>query len=160
MAHSVEGGFIKVDIDILIDQMETEEKTTILKSLSTSQDVIKWVLDFICNEDEDGWYDGNSENTRQDFLEKVEQTQLGQTLSFYWSPWQELRDKLKTIEANRAVYEKVSSMMRCDHSYSKWFRDNFDKDEMSHYTTKGADEKIAEIEKLIITTLESMKKND
>ena len=105
---------------------------------------------------------GSSDETRYKFLKRVEETQLGKTwLSAYWSPWEDLKNKLKEIESTRAIMKIIrAEMTNYDSPHYRWFRDRFDSDDCSHYVTKLADEKIEEIEKLVVSTLSATNKNE
>ena len=157
---SYEDGCLKIDLQFLIERMSTEDKKTVLKSLAVQEDVTQWVLDYICDKDSDGWWSGGSDEVRVNFLQEVEQTELGRTwLSCYWSPWSECRDALKMVESHREVSKRLERLMRdYDNPMSEWLRKHFDVDECSHYVTKLADEKIKEIENIILKTLAGMKK--
>jgi hypothetical protein len=153
--NKFEKGYLKIDFEQIVEHMEKEEKIQVLKSIAVSNDCVQWVLDYICGDDPDGWWSGSDVQLRQKFLEKVEQTQLGKTwLSASWEPWGAIKDKLKEIESSREMFARIERIKRqYDHPLHRWVSKEFSDDDCSHYVTTLADDKIKEVEQLILATM-------
>ena len=140
-------GNIEFDIYEIWESLSTEHKKQFIKSCAISPDIIKWVMDWICGEDEDGWFT-TEHPLREELLARVEEKQISNPVTKYnWSLIQEAAKELKKIYSNKQVYWKLY------HHPSKHILTiakflDAEKD-LSEFSTTAADEKIEEIVEIV-----------
>ena len=72
---SYENGNLKLDIDYILSAMSEEDLYAFVKSVALDDFIIQKVVDYICDEDEDGCWTGNSNKVRENILKRVEKKQ-------------------------------------------------------------------------------------
>ena len=153
---TIEGNKIQIEIEHLIQSLSFEKKREILSWLATDSEVVESVINAICGEDELGWAMG-SPNDRQRILERVEGKQVAECLRYNWSPWEDLKQKLKDIRSDERVYWNLYHQCPDDLR-----RAVFDKtpgiSESNNYTGKDADKDVNEIYDMIRDTFKAMQK--
>lgn len=99
----VKGTQLCVELRPLISAMSLEQKREMLAWLAADDEVVNYVVDAICGEDEQGWAIG-SPNCRQAILARVEDVQLREGFQYNWRVWDEARQKIKDIRSQEHLY--------------------------------------------------------
>jgi hypothetical protein len=159
MQIKVEKGEVRIGIEEMMGSLTAEEQKAFIKTFSISDAIIEHVVDFICDEDKDGWWAGNSPNTRQRILSRIEQKQLELCPTYCWEPWDKIREALKAIRAKEHIYwfiyHKLPERLR-----EVVINAMTEAGVESDYTTKDADADIARIEEMIKTAFTDMKRGN
>lgn len=151
MKIKIEKGDIQISIQELIECLSDDEKLSVAKTLAVSDWFLKKATDYICDEDEDGWWTGDSAQKRHEILRRVEEKQIEKLPYFNWKPWDAIQDSLKRITSREELYWILYH--NNDEEKRKWI-DGCN----SHYTTKTADEEIEKIKAMISDALKKMKR--
>ncbi len=145
---TVENYQAKIDLRAFFDAMSKEEQREFIRSISIQRDVIECVTNYICGEDEEGWWSSDEPQKRQDILQRIERNQIKDLAdngpSFGWQVWSDLRKALQDIACKKHIYWALR------HSPDPWTNENahtFFKNNgiESDYTTKQADEDIKKL---------------
>ena len=104
MKIKIDGGDLKIGITELIESLSSEQKKEIIHSIACNDDVIKRTIDYICDEDEEGWYSGSNPELRQQALVRIEKKQLETLPTYYWRVWEDLQQELNNIRSKEQVY--------------------------------------------------------
>jgi len=152
MNITLEKGDIKIDIYELIRETDDETKKQVIKSFATDDAVIRHTIDYICGDDEDGWYPGDAANLRQELLGRVEAKQLETMPEYGWRVWDEIRQKIKDIRSAEHIYwvlyHKLSDGLR-----RSVFKELDAMGVESNYTQAQGNDDIEAIRKLIKTAI-------
>lgn len=153
----IEDGEIRLDLIEIMESLSEDDCKMFIKHFSCQSFIIEKVIDYICGDDEDGWWTGDATNIRQKILCRIEKKQLEQSyLSYSWEPWAELTNRLKEIKERKHIYWHLYHDFPDHHEIWEWMkRRGID----SEYTTKQAHEDIKKIESMILDTLSGMSKS-
>jgi hypothetical protein len=152
---TVEGSDLKIPLEPLIRGMSLDKKREMLAWLATDDEVIHYVVDVICGEDELGWAMGDP-NRRAAILSRIEDTQLKNGTHYSWKPWDEARSKIKDIRTEEHLYWVLYHQIDPDVS-----RRVFDElrrlGVKDNYTSTRADAEIAAVKLELDTALAAMR---
>jgi len=139
-------GKLEIHPQDIVDNLSKEHKMEFIKHYLVSSDVIQTVLDYICDDDPDGWWTGDSDEIRAAFLKKVEDTHLAKFSQHNWKSLGEACKKITKIRSEQHLYWKLYHHPECHNmTISEWLMKNeIDGDIMEH-TSKVADDEIAQI---------------
>jgi hypothetical protein len=149
-------GDLVVPLDRIFLKLSEESKKKFIKDFCISDDVIRIVTNYICGEDDEGFWTSEEMNMRQNILERIENTQLvPRYLSYSWRPWRDLQKRLQDIRCKQHVYWAIH---HCEDQElgEKMRRFLASKGVASDYTTKQADADIEDCKQMILSTLKSM----
>lgn len=153
---TIEGSKLQLDLEPLIRGMSIEKKREMLAWLATDDEVIRYVVDVICGEDELGWCMGDP-GRRADILSRIEDTQLKDCTRYNWKPWAAARDKIRDIRTQEHLYWVLYHQIDPDVS-----RRVFDELRRlgveSNYTSKIADDEIAAVKLELDKALVAMRR--
>lgn len=153
---TIEGSKLQFDLEPLIHGMSLEKKREMLAWLATDDEVIQYVVDVICGEDELGWGMGDP-GRRADILSRIEDTQLRDCVRYNWKPWATARDKIRDIRTREHLYWVLYHQIDPDVS-----RRVFDELRRlgveSSYTTTVADAEIAAVKLELDNALAAMRR--
>lgn len=138
-------GNIEIDPEEIFGYLDIEEKKELIKHLVLHEDVIQWVLNYICGEDEDGWWIGIDKNIRYNFLCKVESSLIDdlKKRKLGWQIWDEIVHFIKYYKSQKHLYYKLWNIENQSMTIGEFLRRNGEENE---FQTKQADEKIKELE--------------
>lgn len=150
-------GTITLSITEIIERMDEESAKEAIKALCCSDQAIKWVMDFLCDEDEDGWYNSTTPQNRLDLLTRIEDKCLDANgLRYDWRAFQALVRTLKDIRSEAHIYWAMYHHPTANTTTLSEFTRSLNHED--NYTTTRADRDIAEIKDLIEHTLQSLKR--
>lgn len=137
-------GKIEIDLQEILDSLGEDEKKQLVKSACISSEVIKWVFDWICGEDEDGWWTTNENRLREDLLARAEDKQLFKDPNrFNWSLIEAATKRLKQLESDKALYWALyHHPAKYELTIAEYLKD---KDTWNEFYTTAADKKIDEV---------------
>ncbi|MFA5217096.1 hypothetical protein [Sulfuricurvum sp.] len=98
-----EGANILININDLYSAMSEQDQKDFVKSVALNDDIINWVLDYICGDDNDGYWTSDDSNIRQRFLNRVEKTQLTKSI-ISWDTIRKIDQHLKDIKCKQHIY--------------------------------------------------------
>lgn len=137
-----EKGIIEIDIDEIINSLDTDEQKKLVKSLAISPTIIGWVMDWICGEDEDGWWT-TEHPLREQLLKRVEEKQIKNIGRYNWTLISKAADALKHYCSEKHLYYSLYYHPNADTmTIAEFCRSHPDGNQ---YQTKQAEEKIQEI---------------
>ncbi len=145
-------GNIEFSIEEIWESLGTDQKKQFIKSCAISPDIIKWVMDWICGEDEDGWWT-TEHPLREQLLARVEEKQLSTTVTKYnWTIIQKAADELKKIYSDKQIYW---SLRHHPEKYTMTIAKFLEgKESWNEFQTTAADEKIEEIVEIVKTAVQ------
>lgn len=148
-----EKGKIQIDADYLAASMSNEDYHSFIKGVALDSFIIDKVVDYICDEDEDGFWTSGSNRTREEILMRIEKSQMSANVRFNWSFLKNIEDKLKKIAVNKSMYYKI---------YHCGFLDQRTKDalldhEECEYKTDKANDQINALHKMVKEAMDSLK---
>lgn len=140
-------GKIEFDIGEIWESLSTENKKEFIKSCAISPDIIKWVMDWICGEDEDGWWT-TEHPLREQLLKRVQEKQLTQPVTKYnWSIIQAAAEQLKKICSEKHLYwELYHHPAKHEMTIYKFLQG---RESLNEFYTTAADEKIEEVLEIV-----------
>lgn len=100
----IDNSAIKIDFHHLFQAMSEEDTRVLIKSLAVESFVINKVIDYICDEDKDGWWASDTPNIRQKILERIEKSHLKNSVKYNWSVFNELESRLREIKEKQHIY--------------------------------------------------------
>lgn len=158
---------IEIDMGHLLEAMDKDDCKAFIKSFACQDFVIEKVIDYICGDDEDGWWTGYSDEYRTKILTRVENTQIKKWSKYNWKVFEELKNRLKEIQEKRHIYWQIyhdkgfremivlnpytEEKTTMGNYISDWFKS---RNIESNYTTKQADDDINRIEGMIKKSFE------
>lgn len=142
MKYDEEGNVI-ISLEDIIQNMSKEEKKKLCKTISIDYDVKKAVIDYICDEDEDGWWCSDSGHIREDILMRIEKAQLDKPTWYNWKLIDEAITRLKHMRSENHIYYTLYHL-RDPHMLVSDFVRIYLKDESEHMTNR-ADDDIKEV---------------
>ncbi len=140
-------GKIEFDIEEIWESLATDQKKQFIKSCAISPDIIKWVMDWICGEDEDGWWT-TEHPLRELLLARVEEKQLTNPVTKYnWTLIQKAVEQLKKVCSEKHLYwELFHHPAKREITIDKFLEG---KDHLNEFYTTAADEKIEEVLEIV-----------
>lgn len=137
-------GKLEIDLSDIVDSLPEKDRRDFIKSAACSRQVIDWVIDYICGDDEDGWWTGDDGDLREKILTRVENTHLKDVTVFDWSLIKDAQKRLKEIESQRHIYWLLYHHPDRQITIGE-FIGNKDMSEEHEFSTKRADEKVQEV---------------
>ena len=142
---SYESGKLQIDVDYLASAMDKDDYKSFIKGLALDSFVIGKVIDYICDEDVDGFWHTGSNVSREEILKRIEKTQLSKDIKYNWSLLSDVENSLKKLASNKSMYYKVHHCEFLDERQKSALLDGED----CEYKTNKADEQIKEIHKIL-----------
>lgn len=138
-----EKGNLALNLEEICNALSEEEKKKFVKLMSISPEIIKWVMDWICGEDEDGWWT-TEHPLREDLLARAESSQIGKEVTKYnWTLIKEAANKLKHSISEQHIYYKLYDAN--PEMTVRKFLETSDIQVNNPYQTKLAEKKIQEV---------------
>jgi len=151
-------GDIIINPSEIIDSLSKEDKLEVLKHYMTCPDVINAVLDYICDEDEDGWWAGDSDRTRSGFLKRVEDCHLKNLGRGNWKSLDEACAKITKIRSEQHLYYMLYHHPESHNmTISEWLRVHNKDDKINEHCSKIADDEIESIVTALKSEIESIR---
>lgn len=139
-------GKIEIHPSEIIDSLSEEDKKSLIKELCISSDVINWVFDYICGDDEDGWWSSENSRQREQLLRRVEKTHLNKVTRYDWNLLEQAANSLKHVISENHIYWNLYHHPDRNTLTIDKFLEKFGENQ---YTTKLADDKIEEIVNIV-----------
>lgn len=136
-------GDIVIDAADVFAALTGDQFEELIHRLGCAHRVLERAIDFLCDDDSDGWYDSTSVNDRQALLERVEQGHIAKS-KYNWLAWTEIRNALKAIRSEEHIYWRIYH--HAPESVREWLRNSGAK---CNYATDEADADIKRIETMI-----------
>jgi len=142
-----EEGNVVIALEDIIQNMSKEEKKRLCKIISIDYDVKKSVIDYICDEDEDGWWSSDNGEYREEILIRVERCHLENPNGQNWKLIGEAIERLKHARSQQHIYWTLYHLENKDMRVSDFIR-LYMRDE-DQFMTKKAETDIEEIMNIV-----------
>ena len=147
-------GELTIDPVEFFDCLNEEDKKDVAKNLATQDFIMNKAIDFLCGEDEEGWFDGLDSERRQKILEKVEDAHIREP-KHNWSVFRDLRDQIKYDRSSDHIYWALYHHRNQDLTIREFMLNI--KDESQFMTNRG-EKDIERLDKLIDETFKKIEK--
>jgi len=139
-------GKLEIHPQDIVDNLSKEDKMEFIKHYLVSTDVIQFVLDYICDDDEDGWWTGDSDEIRAAFLRRVEDAHLAGFGRYNWKSLGDACERIKKIRSEQHLYWKLYHHPESGSlTIAEWLMKHNVNNDIIEHTSKVADEEIDKI---------------
>jgi len=147
-------GELTIDPVEFFDCLSEEDKLAVAKNLATQDFALQKAIDFLCEEDEDGWYSGISPRMRQNLLEQVGKAHIRES-KHNWDVFSDLRDQIKYDRSSDHIYYMLYHHHNQDLTIREFMANIKDENQ---FMTKRGEKDIERLEKLVDETFKKFEK--